>query len=150
MSRTFEMAPFLGSLVESLGGIYALISLFCAWLFSFLISSPEITVLIKKNSQLTPSERKAKEKGLLRSIVLQTVLFVPASVFLVLLIVRPILAVSPVALAFITASAKFSASGLLGILSYQFPFAAVKRAVTHFALRTLQKFASITIDAQEH
>jgi hypothetical protein len=150
MSRTFDIARFLGSLVESLGGIYALISLVCAWLFSFLMSSREITVLIKKDSQLSISERKEKGRGLLRCIVLQTILFVPASVFLMLLIVRPVLVMSPVAFAFKTTPASISTAGLLGILSYQFPFAAMKRIVTHFALRTLQKFASITIDAQEH
>lgn len=88
------------------------------------------------------------ERGLCRSIALESVFFLPASVLLVLVVIRPLLLVSPVGFIFRSEAFRSSASGFLGVISYQFPFATVRRVITQMALHTLQKFASITINSE--
>jgi hypothetical protein len=122
-----------------------LISFGCAELFMLLMRARELTVLIKKQIQRSPVEREQVERGLLRSVLLEAVLFVPASVILVLVIVRPLAQLLPLPGVFSTNPGSQALYGLLGILSYEFPFALVRRVVTRIALHTLQSFASIAL-----
>ena len=138
----------LTSFTAAIGGIHALISLLSAELFLLLVRNRELVVMLKRESQRTPTERVEIARGLCRSIMLELCIFAPASVFLILVIVRPILFVSPIAFAFKSEPANLSASGLLGVIGYQFPFAMVRKVVTRMALETLQKFASIAIDPE--
>jgi hypothetical protein len=130
---------------SAIGGVQALISLLCAELFLILARNREIVVILKANSQRTAPERTQVARGLFRSIILEICLFAPASVFLVLVIVRPLLVISPAAFVFKSELSSLSVSGLLGVIGYEFPFSTVRRVVTRMALETLQKFASISI-----
>src|SRR5260221_13726266 len=69
-----------------LGGI----TLLCAELYALLVRHRELTILIKSASQRTFSERMEVERGLCRSVILELVLFVPASSILVLTIISPV------------------------------------------------------------
>jgi hypothetical protein len=74
--------------LENLGTLFIL-TLLCAELFLLLVKSREIQVIFKKAGQRTRGEKQQVERGLTRCFVLEAVLFVPASVALVFLIVRP-------------------------------------------------------------
>ncbi len=110
-----------------------------------LMRTREITVLIKSDSQRTPVEQHEVERGLCRAVLLEGCVFLPASVLLVLVVVRPLILLMPLSSIFYPETASQALYGLLGILSYQFPFAVVRRIVTRIALQTLQSFASIAL-----
>src|SRR5271165_3956691 len=112
-----------------LGGADGYISLVCAELFMVLTRTREITILLKADSQRMPRERQEVARGLGRALVLEGVIYLPASVSLVLIIVRPLVLLLPFAGPFSRGTAGYALSGLLGLLSYQFPFAAVRRIV---------------------
>lgn len=77
--------------------------------------------------------------GLRRALVLEAIVFVPASVGLFLLTVFPAI---EGALLELKADLLFWYS-IGGLISYGFPFAAVRQIITRIALRTLRDFASI-------
>ena len=81
-------------------------------------------------------------RGLGRSLVLEALLFVPCSVLLVL-VLHPILPLHTILNA---NHPPFAFYGVLGIVGYVFPFAALRRIVRGTALRTLKQFASIVAD----
>lgn len=119
-------------------GSSSLTTLASAELFLLLLRSSEIKALAKSSRQRTQDERKLVERGLARSVVLDVVLFAPASVILALIILKPLVPVNQWSTA---------ADGLLGIASYGFPYAAVRALVTRVALKTLHEFALITVQA---
>lgn len=116
----------------------------CAELLLLLVSSNEIKIVCKSARTRTAGERRRIENGLRRSLLLEATVFVPASTILVLVVVRPWLV------------SKFGMSpdspqlnGLLGVISYGFPFAALRRITTRIALNTLKEFQSLLPEAQE-
>lgn len=117
------------------------ITVLCAELFLILARTNEIKALFKNRGQNTREDRIIGD--LRTSLVLELLLFVPASALLVLVTLPPMLWIrfKPPT----DQSLLFSIYGLLGITSYGFPFAAIRRLVTRIALGTLREFATITV-----
>jgi hypothetical protein len=90
-------------------------------------------ILCKKPDQRSASEQKEVLRGLGRAIVLESLLFVPVSAALGFM-VFPWLISKTSSLAF-SGVAPYS---LLGMVSYGFPFATLRRVVTKFAFTALQ------------
>jgi hypothetical protein len=121
------------------------VTLLCAELFLVIVRTAEINVLVRSSHQRTPDERKRISGGLGRSFLLEVLLFVPVSVLLVLITIPPLVVDQMGATA--SSARLLSVYGLLGIASYGFPFATVRRLVTRIALTTLREFASIAHSA---
>ena len=135
-------------MLEQLTAFYpALITLLCAELFCVIVRNGEILILFKRRSQRTATEQKQVERGLSRAITLELFIFVPASVVLALLIVRPLLVA--VTSQFAVFQNPTTVHALLGVASYGFPFATVKKVITRMALRILTEFAT-TVHNQEN
>ena len=114
-----------------------LATLASAEMIFLLTRSADITLLLKSRRQRTIQEKLRIDRGLGRSLVIETLLFVPASAALLLLL-------SPLifrAASWLTPSV--SSSALIRVVSYGFPFATLKRVVTTVAMNTLKEFASI-------
>jgi hypothetical protein len=112
-----------------------------AELYAVLARSRDIVVVVKGQARRTAREEKEVKSGLTASVVLELLLFVPVSATLVLLI-------SPLLLTRMSWSAESprmqtAAYSLLGIVSYGFPFAAIRTVITRMAANTLAQFASI-------
>ena len=120
------------------------ISFVCAELFMLLTRAREIILLLKRDGQRSPVERKEVARGLCRAVLLEGFVFLPASVLLVLIVVRPLVLLLPFGF-FYQEPTSQAIYGLLGILSYQFPFSVVRRVITRAALKTLQSFANIAL-----
>lgn len=115
-----------------------------AELLFLIMRSRDITVVCKSETQREVREQQQVDRGLLRSLVLELFVFVPASAGLVVMI-APIMFAS-----FLKESGYlFSVYTFLGIVSYGFPFGLVKRVVTRIALKTLREFAAIVPDEPE-
>ena len=114
-----------------------------AELLCLVIRANDIQVLVKRKPQRIQSEQRRVERGLLRSLVLEILVFVPASAYLILLIEPLILPEHWTG----EGVPKIAVYSTLGLVSYGFPFAAFRRVMTHLALKTLQEFASITGDS---
>jgi hypothetical protein len=123
----------------------SIVSLGCAELFMLLAHGPEVKILFKKDSQLSSKERKEIEGGLARSVLVDGIVFVPASIVLMLIIIRPMLLTFLPWARFTASLPSNSMSGLLGIIGYQFPFITVKKVVMRMALITLRNCATIVI-----
>ena len=120
-------------------------SLGCAELIMFLTRSREITVMVKTDQQRTLFEKEEVSQGLCRSVWLECLLFVPASVLLVLFVLRPFILLMPFVAALNKNETVFALYGVFGVLSYQFPFGLIRRIVTRMALDTLRSFANIVL-----
>ena len=110
-----------------------------AELVLLLTRSRDIMALTKSRRQRTHLEQHEINRGLARAILLEALLFVPASCLLLVLI-------SPLVLPssfFANPQNAVASSSLLGIASYGFPFATVKRLITRLALATLREFADL-------
>lgn len=118
-----------------------LITLAASELFLVIVRSKDITILFKKSTQRTNEERLNVERGLLRSIILELLIFAPASSALVLLLLP--LIHSRFDSLFNSPSTAIAAYALVGLVSYGFPFAAVRRIATTVALNTLKEFATL-------
>jgi hypothetical protein len=121
----------------------ALIALLSAELYLCLARSRELTILTKLPSQRTSGEQREVGRGLTRSVLPEALLFVPASVLLMLLLVGPY-AMESAWILRLSNGARFSSYAAFGLVSFGFPFAAVRRLVTRMALRTLTEFANVT------
>src|ERR1700730_8374788 len=106
-----------------------------------MVRSSEITIALKSQNQRTTTEQTQVDRGLIKSLVLEFLLFVPCSVALVLLTVRPWVALSKELQAM--KNTDMYIDSLLGAISYGFPFALLRRIVTRIALNTLKEFAAI-------
>jgi len=103
-----------------------------------LVKSGDLKNLAKRNGQRTAAERQRVTRGLLRSLLLECLVFVPASAILLLLL-------APLMVSATTTTERIRAVHvLLGIVSYGFPFATVRTIVTRTALNTLKEFANLT------
>jgi NADH:ubiquinone oxidoreductase subunit 5 (subunit L)/multisubunit Na+/H+ antiporter MnhA subunit len=100
------------------------VTLLCAELFMVLVRTNEIHIVFRSKKQRTDEEQKQIARGLRKSLSLEILLFVPASVLLGLIILLPLL------------WGRFGLTtdgshqiwfyGLLGIASYNFPYAAIR------------------------
>lgn len=111
----------------------------CAELFFLVLRSSDITLALKKKEQRSEKENSKVQNGLVRSLVLEAFLFIPASVSLFLLAIFPLiidtlLKINP---------SKIAWYGAIGLIAYGFPFLAVRRIITRIALKTLQEFTNI-------
>jgi hypothetical protein len=108
-----------------------------AELFFLLVSSNDLKKLIKRAEQRTPSEQKTVTRGLSRSLLLECIVFVPASAVLLLLMAPLVTWKAP-------SGQEAAMHALFGVVSYGFPFAAVRKFVTNVALNTIKEFGDIT------
>jgi hypothetical protein len=118
------------------------ITLISSELFLIIVRARDIGMLVKNPSQRTDDEQSQVSRGLLRSLILETILFVPTSAVLVLLIF-PSLAATKFPSLLVSRDAIVAFYATLGIMSYGFPFAAFRRIVTRVALNTLKEFAAL-------
>lgn len=116
-----------------------LASFICAELFFLVTRSSKIILVIKNKSQRTPEENTEVQNGLKRSLFLEALLFIPASVTLFLLTVFPLISDSLLKVN----DNKEAWYGLVGIIAYGFPFLTVRQIVSKVALKALQEFADI-------
>jgi hypothetical protein len=135
-------AVYMALQVSEISSLFSLVS---AELLVIILRSKDIIILVKTNSQRTATEQREIDRGLLRSIVLEMLLFVPASVALFVLICRPY-ALTLDRVRLLASVHAHAFDGLLGIVSYIFPFAAFRRVVREMALRTLRNFAQIVLE----
>jgi len=122
-----------------------LFSILAAELLMIILRARDITVLLKTKQQRTAKEQKEVSQGLLRSIALEMLLFIPASVTLFAWICRPF-ALTVERIKVLASTPGHAFDGLLGIISYVFPFAVFRRVVREIALRTLRNFAQIVLE----
>jgi hypothetical protein len=116
-----------------------LVTIISAEIIFLLVRSSDILIMLKSLKQRTPSEQLRIDRGLTRSVVIEGIIFVPASAVL-LIFLAPLLipthlnnTTTPVA----------ATDALIGVVSYGFPFASVRRIMTVIALNTLREFANI-------
>jgi len=119
-------------------------SLGAAELLLVLVRTREIVIITKAPNQRAAKEQTEIDRGLIRSVVLEALLFVPVSVILLCLTVRPVLADSGF-LKLWAATHPIPFEAMIGLISYGFPFAMIRRLVTTIALQTLKNFAEISI-----
>lgn len=125
-----------------------LFTLLGAWLFALLFKGRELIALGKKESQRTSEEKKKVGEGLFRALLIEFFLLVPASAVLILIILpflSRILGFSD-SIANVTSKSAEMRHGfyaLVGMVSYNFPFATVREIATRVALNTLKEFAEL-------
>ena len=107
-----------------------------AELLFLLVRSQDILAVSKKQAQRTAMENERCKRGLLRAVLIEAIVFVPASATLLLMITSSLTAKW-------VAHFGDSTYALLGVASYGFPFAAVKAFVVMTVLTTLRNFASV-------
>jgi hypothetical protein len=108
-----------------------------AELIFLLTRSADITVVLKRSRQCTDDELLRIDRGLHRSLLTEGLLFVPASAALLLLVSPLLFRATP----WLTPSV--ASYALIGLVSYGFPFGALKRVVSRIAMNTLREFATI-------
>jgi hypothetical protein len=116
------------------------VALLCAEGLLILASTKSITICIKRPGQRTPAESKLVARGLVRELLCEVLIFVPVSVVLASIVVRPILAKIP-------ALSDANVDGMVGMISYGFPY----RTLKMWALRACAKFlkeAAVVADQQ--
>ena len=111
----------------------------CAELFCLLVHANDIRIIAKRKEQRTKREQHKVERGLVRSVLLSMLLFCPASAAIVFFTMVPVLE-SGLGDRGVPA---FSVYAVLGVASYGFPFATLRRLVTRIALQTLKEFADL-------
>jgi hypothetical protein len=111
------------------------VALGCCELFALLANSEVLRVLFKRPDQRSGGERQRVKNGLGRSLLLELVLFVPATSALTWTL-------TPIVPAEIAIRLGEAYAPLLGIVSYGFPFRAVRAVVERMALATLRGFAA--------
>jgi hypothetical protein len=122
-----------------------LFSLLGAWLFSLLFRGKDLVSLAKKEDQCTQEEKEKIKMGLVRSIVIEFFILVPASTTLILLILPLLLQIFARSIAteysfMKSVDQRRAFYVMIGIISYNFPFAAVRQIATRIALNTIKEF----------
>ncbi len=120
---------------------FAPITLLSAELLFFLVRNKEIMVVLKTAAQRTKIEQLQVNRGLVRSLLLEILLFVPASAALMLILIRPFI------LPHISSDKDviLATHGLMGVTSYGFPFGTVRAVMTRLSLKLLTEFAAVTL-----
>jgi hypothetical protein len=111
-----------------------LVTLVAAELIFLLVRSADIIVLVKSSQQRNKEEQGKVDRGLVRSIAAEALVFVPSSAFLLILLAPLLL---PDRLTGVQSTSVYAA---VGVASYGFPFATLRRIVTLIALNTLNEF----------
>jgi len=115
-----------------------MLTFIAAELLFLLVRSQDLKTLVKQEKQRTSSETHRVARGLLRSILLEVFIFVPASTTLLLFL-------APLLISYSQPPIRMRATYvLLGIASYGFPFATVRIIITRIALNTLREFAALS------
>jgi hypothetical protein len=117
----------------------------CAELMLIIVRAAQIQIVVKPDVQRSASERTMMHRGLARSLILEAIVFVPASVVLVFVTIRPLaLLAEPIRIR-TAASSDLSMAfyGGLGLGSYGFPFGFFRKVVARIALNSLKEFAAI-------
>jgi hypothetical protein len=122
-----------------------LFALLGAWLFALLFKGKDVIALAKNDTQRTPDEKKKVKSGLFRSLLIEFSILVPASTALILLILpfaSRLLAQSGPLERLLAESFEIRGSFyvIVGVFSYNFPFAAVRQVATRIALNTIKDF----------
>jgi hypothetical protein len=94
----------------------------------------DLEIFVKREIQRTNAERAQLERGLVRSFVLDMAML-PLSTYALLASIRFLLPQTLIA-----SSAGY---GLLGLISYGFPLASFKQAVTFWALHLLRHYSQV-------
>src|SRR5256885_1656056 len=108
------------------------VTLIAAELIALLTRTADVTIALKKAAERTEAEQERIRRGLRKELILDFGLYVPASVALLLLTVRPMLSVDLMSRPY--------ADALLGTIAYAFPFTAFKKAALYAVLRSLTGF----------
>jgi len=116
-----------------------LVTLASSELVFLLTRSNDVLIACKAPLQRTPAEQLRVKRGLVRSLGLEATFLVPASATLVILL-APLLGFDS---NHGLSSSPEAKAALLGVISYGFPFGALKRMAQRMALSTLREFASI-------
>jgi hypothetical protein len=125
---------------------YLQVTFVSAELIFMLSRSADILIAVKSQRQRTPEERGRIGRGLIRSIVVEALVFVPASATL-LYLSAPLLAARLLETA--DSATRVATHTVMGVVSYGFPFVVLKRAVTRIALNTLREFAVVAVVAPD-
>jgi hypothetical protein len=118
----------------------ALMTLGVASATCILARTQDILVIAKSKGQRTPAEAERIERGLLKSLILDFSVFVPASTFVVLATIAPMLPKG-----WVGSDAR---DGLLGVLAYAFPLLSFKKAVTVWVMRSLKSFYEVLSETE--
>src|SRR5689334_3061653 len=106
------------------------ITFLCAELLFIIVRNQDIMVVFKTDDQRDEDEQKRVKRGLLRSLLLELFLFVPASAILMLILIRPFILPHVGS----TKEVILASHGIMGITSYGFPFATVRAVMTRVSL----------------
>jgi hypothetical protein len=113
-----------------------LISLVCAECLLILTSSNKLTTILKSPAQRSAGEKKQIAGGLRREFFGEFVIFVPVSVFLASVVLRPLMGS-------LSAIPQLAQDGLLGVVSYGFPYKTIKAWVVRACIRFLKEAISV-------
>jgi hypothetical protein len=127
--------------VASITSHPSLITLAASELFFVVLRSGDISILCKSKIQRSNEEQAKVSRGLMRSLVLELLVFVPASAALLLLLL-PLIKGRMSGLTN-TTDGIIGTYAFLGLVSYGFPFALLRTMVTRIALSTLREFAAL-------
>jgi hypothetical protein len=105
------------------------ITLVAAELMALLTRSTDVTILFKSSSERGDAENERVRRGLRKELLLDFILYVPASVALILLTIRLMLPVDFMAKAY--------SHAVLGTIAYAFPYAVFKNVVLKLVFRSL-------------
>src|SRR4051812_24326719 len=120
---------------------FAPITLLCAELLFLLVRNQDIMLVSKAANQRNETEQQQVNRGLLRSLLIEIFVFVPASTALMLILIRPFI------LPYVGTNTDviLATHGIMGVTSYGFPFATVRSVMTRMSLRLLTEFAAVTL-----
>ena len=119
-----------------------------AELIFLLMRKRDIEILLKTKSQRESKEQYQVERGLLRSVFLEGILFAPASAALMLPFAPLVFTWLESWLATLPQGSIIVYAGM-GMVSYQFPFAALQKLITQRALKALNKFSGLAPPEQK-
>lgn len=122
-----------------------LFALLGAVLFAMLFRGKDLIALSKKKTQHTPEEKEKIKAGLARGLAIEFFILVPASTLLTTLIFPLLLQAAPhsdsiKAILANSPDIRRSFYVVLGMISYNFPFATVRQIATRLALNTIKEF----------
>jgi hypothetical protein len=103
-----------------------------AWLFFLVMNASTIKLLAKKVAQRLPEEQDRIDCGLVRETAVEIVLLVPASAGLLIMIKPLLIKAIPsfAALAMGPPPERIALHTIIGIVSYSFPFAALRDRIS--------------------
>ncbi len=111
-----------------------------ATLFFLIAKSKDIFIVIKDESERSEEEAIKIKQGLLKSLLLEVFVFVPASTLLMLLIAPLVIQTQ---LSQMDVSKKIASYTLVGVLSYGFPFSTIRSIVQQMAFAILKEYGQI-------